>query len=127
MAFTYDVATSRGQVRLLATDTDVDNPIFTDAEIDYFLTLYSDNVRRAAAKALDTIAASQVLTLKVMRLLDIQTDGAKVAASLQATAAQLREEATAFEDGASFDIAEMVVNDFSYAERINAQALRGAI
>ena len=39
MAFTYDVSTSRGQVRLLIADTNEGTGIWSDAEVDYALSL----------------------------------------------------------------------------------------
>lgn len=127
MAYTYDVTTDRGQVRLLCTDTDALNPIFEDNEIDAFLTMMSSNVLRAAALALFTIAGQEVLLLKVVKLLELQTDGAKVADSLRALALEYQEKADlaeAGEEGGSFDYAEMVVDDFTARERLDKEALR---
>lgn len=120
MSFYYDPATTAGQVRLLITDTDVHNPIFTDEEIDAFLLMEESNVRRSAAMALDTIATNEALTLKVIRVLDITTDGAKLADSLMTRAAALRAQADREEDadGGGFDIAEMVVDDFTARQRL---------
>jgi len=127
MAFTYDPTTDRGFVRLLITDTDAANEIFDDAEIDAFLSRMSSNVFRAAAVALFQIAASEVLLLKVIKLLEIQTDGARVATALKELALEYQEKAgvvEAGEAGGSFDYAEMVVDDFSYRERLAKEALR---
>lgn len=38
MAFTYDLTTSRGQLRFQLDDTDSTNYIFEDAEIDYLIS-----------------------------------------------------------------------------------------
>lgn len=38
MAFTYDISTPRGQVRLQLSDTTSTSAVFDDAEIDYLLT-----------------------------------------------------------------------------------------
>jgi len=130
--FTYDPTADAGIVRLLITDTDVANPdnqIFEDAEIDAFLTLEGSVVKRAAARALDVIATREVLVQKVIRIMDLTTDGAKVADALRALAKALRDEAA--EDllaaGGLFDWAEMVVDDFSARERLLKQAQRGLI
>ena len=128
MSWTYDTTTDRGKVRLLATDVDSSNQIFSDAEIDTFLTLEDSNIKRSAALALETIARNQVLVLKVIRLLEIQTDGASVARELRMQADNLREQATADEarsDGGAFDWAEMVTDDFSLRRRFVSSALRG--
>ena len=125
--FTYDVTTDRGKVRLLITDTDAANEIFNDNEIDAFLTMMSGSVFRAAAVALYQIAASEVLLLKVIKLLELTTDGAKTADSLRALADSYQEKADlaeAGEAGGSFDYAEMVYDDFSYREKLEKEELR---
>jgi hypothetical protein len=81
-----------GKVRLLIADTDEANPLLSDGQITAFLSIESDRVKRAAAQALDAIATSEVLISKVIRTLDLQTDGAKVAAELRARAASLRQQ-----------------------------------
>lgn len=125
MTATYDVTTDAGRVRLLITDTNTDTPVFEDAEIDAFLGMYHSNVHRAAAEALDTIATSQVLTLKVIKILDLQTQGDLLGAELRARATQMRELADTYDDGAAFDWAEMVNDQFSWRERVFDQWLRG--
>lgn len=132
MSFTYNasLSTDRDKVRLLATDVDAANPIFTDAEMDAFMSLEDSNIKRSAALALETIARNQVLVLKVIRLLEIQTDGASVARELRMQADNLRAQALADEartDGGAFDWAEMVVDDFSLRNRFVASALRGDV
>ncbi|MCX6024018.1 MAG: hypothetical protein NTZ05_20260, partial [Chloroflexi bacterium] len=90
MAFAYDVTTDRGKVRLLIPDRDtatVANQFFTDAEIDAFLSMEGDNVKRAAASGLETMASNEAYVQKVIKLLDISTNGPATAASLLARAA----------------------------------------
>lgn len=124
MAFTYDVATDRGRVRMLITDRDENNPIFQDAEIDAYLEMEGSSVKLAAASALSSIATDQVLLLKKIKLLggDLETDGPAVAKELRELAKQLR--ADADNDG-SFDIAEQVVDDFTFRDRAFKQWQRG--
>lgn len=93
MAFTYVLTEPRGQVRLLLNDVDTTTAVFTDAEIDAFLTLEGQNVKRAAAQAIDTNADDQALASKVLRTQDLATDGAKLADSLRKRAAELRRQA----------------------------------
>jgi len=133
MAFTYDSAlpTNKDKVRLLCTDTDVaggaDAQFFQDSEIEYFLTLMSSNCLRAAAMALLTIAAQEVLLMKRIRLLDLQTDGPAEAEALRQLALTYQEKADLVEDaevGGAFDYAEMVVDEFTARERLNKEALR---
>lgn len=133
MAFTYNSAcvTARDQVRLLCTDTDVAGgapaQYFQDTEIDFFLTAMSSSVLRAAALALYTIAAQEVLLMKRIRLLDLSTDGPAEAAALRELADVYQEKATlaeAADGGGTFDYAEMVVDEATAEERRNKEYLR---
>lgn len=130
MAFTYDPTTSRGQVRLNIYDTDTvnaDRQIFTDAEIDAFLTMNGLIVKLASANALESMAASQVFLLKVMRNMDLQLDGGAVGRELRLQAKQLRKDWEDFGDGTfdgMFDWAEMVDTSFAFRERVRKEALR---
>jgi hypothetical protein len=134
MTFTYTpeidgfLAQGLGAVRLLIFDIDSTKPIFQDSEINAFLTLESSNTKRAAALAFETIARQQTLIQKVMRLLSLQTDGAKLGTELRAQAKLLRDQAE-FEEAESnaagvFDIAEQVFDDFSWRDRLTKEAYR---
>lgn len=123
MAFTYNVSTDRGKVRLLITDVDQANPIMQDAEIDAFLEM-NTSVRLAAAAALECIAASEVLVLKKIVNLDIETDGPAVAKELRELAKQLRAQE---ENSGAFDIAEQIQDPFTDREYWLKQAQRDAI
>lgn len=125
--FSYDLTTDAGKVRLLIPDTSASAYVFNDDEIDAFLSL-EDGVRRAAALALETIASSQALTLKVIKILDLQTDGAKTAEALMKRASELRAqalEADAEEEDGGFEVIEMVPNTFAHREYIRNEMLRG--
>lgn len=126
MTFTYDTTTSLGQVRLIIGDADENNVIFQDAEIEAFLDLNEDSVKRAAAAALDTMASSQAMILKVITVLDLRTDGAAVARALREHAARLRTEAEESEaaDGDLFDWAEPAETVFQQREIVVKKALR---
>jgi hypothetical protein len=124
VAFSYDLTTDRGKLRLLIGDTattKAEAQIFTDEEIDAFLALEGSDLKLAAARALEAMAASQVMILKVIRLLDLQTDGAAVSRELRAQAKELRAEA---ESDGEFDFAEWTVDGATWAERLRAEALR---
>ncbi len=96
-------ATAIGQVRLLIPDTEqLDNLadpnadasyLFNDSQIQAFLSLYADNVKRAAAQAKLVLATSEALINKVIRTADYTTDGAKLGAELRAQAKALQDEA----------------------------------
>lgn len=88
------MATEVDQVRLLISDVDEDNALFTDDQIGVFLDL-EVGVKRAAAAALDTIASSEVLVSKKIRTMDRETDGPAVADALRKHATALRLQADA--------------------------------
>ena len=126
MTFTFTLSTTRGQVRLLIPDMVDEGHTYEDEEIDAFLALEAD-VRRAAALALETIASNQAMLLKVIKIGDLSTDGAKLCDALRARAKDLREQALdaeAAEDGGGFEVVEMVQNQFGWRERMYNEALR---
>ena len=124
MSFTYDPATDAGKVRLLISDTQDANHIFEDAEIQSFMDIQGDP-RLAAAMALESIASSQILLLKVIGMTNgISTHGDKMGKALQDLAESLRKRV---DEDYAFDWAEMVSNSFSERDRIYKQFLRGAI
>ena len=125
MTFTFDPTTDLGRVRLLCTDSIAANEIFSDADITAFMVLEAGNVRRSAALALETIASSEVLVQKRIRLLEISTDGPAESAELLKRAALLREQADDIEAGESgaIDFAEMNYDDFSIRERVINEGL----
>ncbi len=137
MTYTYaatGATTDLSKVRRRISDTDSANPIFTDEEINGFFASEgnydgSTNWKRAAAMALETMATSEAYVQKVMRLMDIQTNGAAVAASLRADAVLLRTQSDIEEAnlGGQFDWAEQVGDDFGARERLLNQALRGLV
>ena len=120
MPATYDPTTDRGKVRLLIPDSDVTAGVvvFQDADIDAFLELEGDNVRRAAAQALDTIAASEALVQKVIKTMDVQTDGAKLAEALMKRAKALRDQAAGLDvdEDDQFAVAEFADPVFGQRE-----------
>jgi hypothetical protein len=93
MALTYDVATDRGKVRLLSTDSDATNPTFDDSEIDAFLLLAPGSVYEAAALACETWARSRSKLSQVVRQLDGSSQTRYTMAELLALAGSLREAA----------------------------------
>ena len=73
MPFTYDPTTTLGQTRLLIPDT-VSPGSFDDVEVTAFLTLEDGDLKRAAALACETIAASTALTQGYIKTQGLQTD-----------------------------------------------------
>ena len=126
MTVTYDPTTNRGKVRLLISDIDTSNAIFQDADIDAFLAMASgSNVKRAAATALLSIAANEVLVQKRIQLLDLSTDGPAEAVQLRELAKQYRSEAETEELADSFGWAEQVHTPSQYSDRLWKEAQRG--
>lgn len=104
-----DAESNERQVRLLIADTDEANYLFTAEQIADFLAINGDNVRRAAAQALETIAANEAMVSKKIRTQDLSTDGPAVAEALRKLAAELRRQADAGEgdaDASGFEIIE---------------------
>ena len=114
-----DYSTVVGQIRLLVPDVEqlanLAAPsaavayIFSDAQIQAFATLYSNNVKRAAAQAKLVLATSEALINKVIRTADYTTDGAKLGAELRAQAKQLQDEADKDDLADSYDESFIIV------------------
>jgi hypothetical protein len=129
MAFTYDfdLKPTVARLRVLIPDNDDATYVFEDAELEVFYGLEGNSIKRGAALALETIASNEAMVLKVVRLLDLSTDGAKVSDALLKRAALLRRQADDGEvaAGASFDIAEMVFSPFGWREYLGNIYQRG--
>jgi hypothetical protein len=117
--FPPDYSTTIGQVRLLIPDVEqlenLQDPtaepayIFDDHQIQAFVSLYSNNVKRAAAQAKLVLATSESLINKVIRTADYTTDGAKLGAELRAQAKQLQDEADKDDLADSYDESFIIV------------------
>jgi hypothetical protein len=101
--FPADPNSPVGQVRLLIGDTVLDGGeyIFSDEFIGGYLTVNSNNVRYAAADALDVLATNEAYISKKLRSESIQTDGASIANAIRLHAAALR--ARAKQDAEALD------------------------
>lgn len=128
MAFTYDITTDTGKMRAIIPDTNATGShLFEDAELAAFLAIEGNSVKRGAALAVETIATNEALVLKVIKLLDLTTDGAKLSDALLKRAALLRQQANDEEfavSGGAFDVAEQVFDDFTARERLRKQLQR---
>lgn len=89
-----DYTTPVGQIRLLIPDT-AEPYLFSDDELKAYLAISRDNIKRAAANAVDAIAGSTVMLLKLVKTDDLTVDGPAVSKELRARAAALRNEADA--------------------------------
>ena len=127
MAFTYDVSTNAGKVRLMIADTVEAYQQFSDDEIAAFLSMES-RPRRAAAMALEAIAVNGALIQKRIVALHLETDGPALAAELRNMAKSLREQdKLSAGSGATMRIAEMVSTPEQADERRWKQAQRNGI
>ena len=128
MAFTNDVTTDVGKMRLIIMDRDSQNPIFQDEDLTAFFNIMGD-ILRGSAMALRAIAANQVYVLKYIKLLQLVTDGPKVGAELRLEADALDERAN-FVDATTagmFGWAEFVDDEFAARERIWKEWERRAV
>lgn len=125
MTATYQAdGSKRDQVRLLISDTDTTNPVFQDAEIEQFLALRRDNVFLAAALGLRTIAGNEAQTLKVIQLLDLNTDGASLSRELRIHATELEQQAGV---KGQFAVAEFTLTPSARRQRLWDEVRRGAL
>lgn len=118
--FPPDYSTVVGQIRLLISDVDqVDYSdtgkaeyMFSDAYLKgAHLIALGDGlakVYRAAASALGALAVSEALIQKVIRTEDLQTDGAKLASAILASARLLEDRANAADE----EVETMVIVDY---------------
>lgn len=123
-----DYQTPAGRVRLLIPDTDEANLVFETPQIEAFLALEVENVFRAAALAVETIATNEALVLKVIKTLDVSTDGAKLSDALLKRAAGLRkraEETPESDDEGDFAVAEFADPVFGARQHARRQWQRG--
>lgn len=97
-------------IRLLINDTATEeaDQVFSNTELLDFLALEGDDVKRAAAQALDTIADNEALVSKAIRTQDLQTDGPKVAESLRKRATELRAQADRADEAAEGDYFDVI-------------------
>lgn len=118
MPFTYDPTTARGRVRLLVADTDETTSakqIFTDAEIDAFLTVEDNEVFAAAAAACEAISASSARSAVAYRAVGMSIDKSDIPQHFMSLAEKYRERAArpTAEEIDSFDYS---ISDFGEDE-----------
>lgn len=126
MAFTYNLSTDVGKVRLQIPDkinSEAEGSIFEDEELQVFLDMpgVGGDVLRASAYACRVIARDEARIQKVQKILDIQTDGAKLSAEFRAHAKELMAEADRVEEGADdgnggFATVKVIRSDFQARE-----------
>lgn len=92
-AFTYDLSTNLGKCRLFCLDSNRDDFIFTDAELQVFLDTFTGSPMLAAAFALDVIAGDAAKVAVATKNDNQSTDPTKMSDLLAARAATLRKQA----------------------------------
>jgi len=123
VAFTYDLATDVGKVRLLIGDTTTPGELFQDGEIQAFLDLNGGtDVFSAAADAVLAILADKALLAKVVAIGDYSESSVSVGQQLRSLAADLRERAQSVPaDG----YAETIWDPFSHRTKLLHERLQG--
>lgn len=97
------MATPVEQMRVLIPDNEPifeGDYLFTDVELDTYLTIANGSVLRAAAFAMIALGNSEAMISKVIRTQDLQTNGATVADAYRRNATVLLDRAKAEDDAA---------------------------
>lgn len=111
-----DFSTNLGRVRLLISDVggqDGNTFLFTDPEIEAFLSLENNDVFGAAATGLRTIAGNEAQLLKAITVLELETDGSKPAKVLNELADKWEQKS---DESYPFEIASIGADLFSRRE-----------
>ncbi len=126
MPNSYNLETSIGKVRLLIPDREIADPVFSDAEVEQFLSIEGNNVKLAAALALEVAAADDAKTFKIMKTGQDSVDGVRGAELLMKRARQFREsEIEVIEEyGTHVAIIEQGVGIFGARQRLWNDILR---
>lgn len=115
---TYDFTPdgeAKDDVRLLIADVggeDGTKFIFSDEEINRFLSMRSGSVFRASATALRTIAGNRVQVAQRILYLGLQTDGPKESTELRKLAGELEDQADSAASESGFEIADIARSEF---------------
>ncbi len=128
--FTFDITDNTGKLRLAIADIDLTTTtglrntwtvLFTDEELEVFLSDASNDINTAASYALNAVAASRALLAKTKRLGDYSEDLSKIADSLRAQAKAYADQAANKPAGA---VAETANTDFTARDIIWNRYLR---
>lgn len=124
MAFTYDLTTNIGKIRLLIADTDEDSYDFEDDEIATAYTM-SLNAYYASAVLLRSLAANRARLSVSVKRGTLTDDLKQLSKDLKDLADAMEEKGKAeIEDVGGLEaIIEPVYDDFSYRRYINKNEL----
>ena len=95
--------------------------LLSDAQLQEFLDVEANDVKMASAQALDSIASTQALILKKIKVLDLTTDGPALAKALRDQAESLRKQA---QSSPEFDLAEQITNVPGFVEKVIKDQMR---
>jgi len=101
--------------------TTYQHSLLSDSQLQEFLDVEVNDVKMASALALDSIASTQALILKKIKVLDLQTDGPSLAKALREQAESLRTQAQASPE---FDLAEQITNVPGFVEKVIKDQMR---
>jgi len=95
--FGIDRIKTISQVRLFIPDTknESEQYVFEDEELDTFLSFEGDDVRRAAATALESILTNEGLLHKHIEIMNVEVDSAPTMKEIRMRIDDLRREADA--------------------------------
>jgi len=112
-------------IRLNTFGDDTSDPIFSDEELLYLYTQQQNSVKRASAQVLRIVAVREAFVQKVIKLLQLSTNGAATAQALRTLAQDLEAQAETEENEASnssgFAIANPILTTFNFDEIIKAR------
>lgn len=121
-SFSYDPATPVGLIRLYVPGENAQTTaVYSDEELTALYNLYED-VRLAAADALDILASNTAKTYQKVSQMGMSQDGPSMAETFMKAAKNLRDRV---DKEPFFDWAEQVQDAFSERERYLKQFLRG--
>jgi hypothetical protein len=124
VTYTYVLSTDVGKMRLVIPDRVEVDAVFSDEELEAFVEL-EGSWRLGAALALETIASSTLLIMKMIRVKNVEVMSSDKAASvLLKRAADLRAQASNDDPDDAFDIVPIIYDDFTLREHLRAVSIR---
>lgn len=86
MSFSYDVSTTVGKIRLWIQDSDSNNALFSDEDINAMLSMNDNDIRATAAALLFALASNKSLLAKAVSAGKYSEDNRSAAKELRETA-----------------------------------------
>ena len=108
--------TNIDKIRLLITDNDPNYPIFSDTELEFFLSENGSNIYLASAQALEVNAVDKARLAKRKQIDGVSEDNTEISDKLLALSDKFKIKAT---EKTSFDV--------SVSSWIDSETLEGAL